>query len=267
MSYINFKKWVLIKESKDIFGFDKKTNELKNIIINNDPIKNLDSETIVNFLLKFKLNDVEPFSEFSNQIQWGNENGALKMIIGPLGSFKTIIRRKQTNLEGNTSWICKKIIPYQEFVEENIHNEEEFANLIFEKIQKINENKFESAIDDYKNLKHLVVSIARKCQHQDVMPKELIYRGIREVNENNYLIYFEARGHGVEVPDFNRLEQFIIDMSYNKKQGFIRSIGHEVLSPMKQHLWTVGLSDWDEVFVPSQNEEIVNQVTNALKTY
>lgn len=267
MSYINFKKWVLIKENKDIFGFEKKTNIAQNQVLDENPIKNLDSQTIIDILLKKKLNDTTPFSEYSNQIQWGNENGALRLVIGPLGSFKTTIRRKQTNLEGNTSWICKKIVPYQKFIEENIHDEEEFANLIFEKIQKIHENKFESAINEYKNLKHLVVDIARRCQQRDILPEELVYKGIRELNENNFLIYFEARGHGVEVPDFNRLEQFIIDMSYNKKQGLIRSIGYEILSPTKQHIWTPGTADWDELFSPSQKEEIAEQVTNAFKTY
>jgi hypothetical protein len=266
MSYLNFNKWIVIKENKDIFGFQKKIEkEIQNL--DENPIKGLDSQKIIEHLLNFKLNEQYPFSNFSNQIQWGENTGSLRIIIGPMGSFKVSMRRLQEDLEGNKLWICKKIVPYQRFAEKNVNNEEDLANLLIEKIEKINENKFESANNNYKDLRQLVVNLARKCQKNDILPEVLIFKGIREVNEDNFLIYFECRGQGVEVPGFNRLEQFTIDMSYSKKRGTIRSIGYEILSPTRQHLWYPQTADWDEIFVPSQGEEIIECVLNAFKTY
>lgn len=271
MSYINFNKWMLLKEGnifgfKDLFGFEK--NNDAQILINDKPIKSINSEVIIDYLLKLELNNSKPFSKFPDQIQWGEENGAIRMVISPLGSFKSIIRRKQTDLEGNQSWICKKVVPYHDIIDANVNEEEELSNFLFEKIQEIKDHKFESCSRDYKNLKNLTVKIAKKSQQYHILPECFLYKAIREVNQNNYLIYFEARGHGAEAPDSQRLEEFIIDMSYNENKGTIRSIGYNVQSKMRRHSWTIQTPEWDELFAPSQSEEeIVNCITSALRTY
>lgn len=270
MSYINFNKWIVLKENnifgfKDLFGFQNNNHEF---VVDDKPIRRMDCESVINHLLKLQLNDIEPFSKFPDQIQWGEQNGSIKMVISPLGSFKGILRRKQTDLEGNTAWICKKVIPYHDIIESNVNEEEELSNFLFEKIQEIKDHKFESCTKDYKNLRNLVIKVAKKSQQQIIMPECFIFKAIRELNPNNYLIYFEARGHGAEAPDYQRLEEFIIDMSYDENKGIIRSIGYNVQSKMRRHSWTIQTPEWDELFVPSQNEEeIVTCITSALRTY
>ena len=63
---ISFKNW-LIRETNDIFGFQK-FNPEKSEVEDDDPIKPINIESVINELLKMPLNDQMPFSKFINQI-------------------------------------------------------------------------------------------------------------------------------------------------------------------------------------------------------
>lgn len=264
---ISFKNW--LNESRDIFGFNKFKNQDPIEIQDENPITPINIENMMNELLRIKLNETVPFSKFLHHIQWGNNNGATQMVVSPLGSFKSIVRRLQTNLLGESVWICKKILPYKDIMHTNIKIEEDLAHILFDEIQKINEKHIESAIGDYKNLENLVVQLVRKCQEPNIMPEIFIFRGVKELKHNeNYIIYFECRGQGVETPGSGRLEMFSIDMSYNPKTGLVRSIGHDIQSPKKGHVWYPQPSEWDEYFSPAQdNVEIIKCICGALSTY
>ena len=260
-----FKKWLL---KEDIFGFDKLLiNQPKKTEEEESPIVPINIELVMEPLLKMPLNDKLPNLKFINQIQWGEHNGAIRMVISPLGSFKSIIRGMQTDLEGNESWICKKIIPYKDIMAADIQDDENLANKLFEEIEEI--KQLESAIGNYSNLENLVVNLTKRCQNPNVIPKIFIFKGVREVKHNeNYVIYFECKGQGAETPGSGRLEQFCIDMSYNRKTGLIRSYGHDVQSKMKGHSWTPQPSEWDEYFSPAQSvREITDCICSALSTY
>jgi hypothetical protein len=240
---ISFKNWLL---KEDIFGFDKLFKiDAPKAVQDDIPITPLNIEVTIETLLKMPLKEQAPFSRFVNEIQWGNYNGAIRMVISPLGSFKSIIRTMQTNLEGNQTWICKKIIPYKDLMHANIENHEDLAHKLFGKIEEI--NQFESAIGNYNNFESLVVKLVHECQRPNIMPELFIFRGVKEIKHNeNYIIYFECRGQGVETPGSGRLEIFSIDMSYNPKTGLIRSYGHDIQSRTKGHSWTPQPSEWDE---------------------
>jgi len=261
---MNFKNWLL---KEDIFGFEK-ISKIKVLKQPEElPITPLNIEVAVETLLKMPFKDQMPFSRFVNEIQWGNQNGAIRMVVSPLGSFKSIIRGLQTNLEGNDTWICKKIIPYHDLVQANIQNNKDLAYKLFEKIEEI--NQLESAIGDYSNLESLVVKLVHECQKPNILPEIFIFRGVKEIKHNeNYIIYFECKGQGVETPGSSRLENFQINMNYNPKTGLIRSYGHDVQSPKKGHVWYLQPSEWDEYFSPAQPiQEITNAICAALSTY
>lgn len=261
---ITFKNWLL---REDIFGFEKLiTNEPKKTE-EEYPIVPIKINLVMDSLLKMPLNDTLPKLKFINQIQWGEHNGAIRMVISPLGSFKSIIRGKQTNLEGNESWICKRIIPYKDIMMAKIQDDENLAYKLFEEIEEI--KQLESAIGNYSNLENLVIQLSNKCQNENVLPKLFIFRGIKEIKHNeNYIIYFECKGQGVETPGSGRLEIFSIDMSYDPKTGLIRSYGHDVQSRTKGHSWTPQPSEWDEYFSPAQSsKEIIDCICAALSTY
>jgi hypothetical protein len=191
------------------------------------------------------------------------------MVVSPLGSFKSIIRKLQIDLEGNQTWVCKKIIPYNDILHVDRQFNDNLAADLFEEISKINKEEIQAPSHEYKNFERLTIKIAHVCQRKDIIPEIFIFRGIKEIKKNeNYLIFFECRGHGVETPGSSRLEQFIIDMSYNPKTGMIRSFGHDVQSPTKGHVWYPQPSEWDEYFSPSQTEKEISEcVGTALGTY
>lgn len=264
---ISFKKW--INESRDLFGFEKIDNKVYQKVQDEYPINYINTENMMEELLRSPLNDTHPFSKFSNHIQWGRNNGATQVTISPLGSFRATIRRLQTNLEGNQVWICKKILPFKEVLHSNLRIDENLAHKIFSEIEECNENQLESAIGDYSNLENLMVQLVRECQKPSVMPKILIFLGVKEIKHNeNYVIHFECKGHGLEAPTSARVEAFLIDMTYDPKTGIIRSTGYEVQSPTKGHKWTPQPSEWDEYFSPAQpNAEIIKCISGALYNY
>ena len=267
---ISFKNW-LLQENKDIFGFNKLLTTENEPSISNDakPIEPISIELVMNELLRLKLNESLPFSNFLNHIQWGRHNGSTQMVISPLGSFKSIIRRQQTNLLGEQVWICKRILPYKDIMNADIKIDENLAHMLFYEIQKIHDDQLESAIGDYKNLEGLVIKLSQDVQRQNVIPSSFIYMGTKEIKHNeHYIIHFELKGQGIEAPNSNRIEMFAIEMAYNPLTGLIKSFGHDVQSPTKGHLWYPQPSEWEEYFSPAQSiKEINNCICSALSTY
>jgi len=258
----------MVNEGRDIFGFEREPKE-KPKSQDESPIIRIDSEIMIETMLKSDINGQEPFSAFADQIQWGRHPGAVKMVISPLGSFKSIIRKLQVNLEGNEVWVCKSIMPYNDIMHANVAFDEAFAMNIFEHIEKVHKMEIDAPDRNWSGLERLTLKTASLCRRKDIIPEIFIYKGIKQIIKNeNYLIYFECRGQGVEAPGSARLEQFIIDMSYNKSTGMVRSFGHDVQSPMKRHLWYNQPSEWDEYFSPSQEpREIAEAIGAALSTY
>jgi len=262
-----FKQWIL--NESDIFGFEKEKSHKKSDTKGESPIVPINTEIVMNAMMKVEINNVEPFSLFLDEIQWGREVGAVKMVISPLGSFKSIVRKLSTDLEGNKAWICKRILPYNDLLHVTQAFDENIAHEVLKEIEIVSKEETELAQKEYNGLEKLTTKLAAFCRRGDIIPEIFIYKGIKQIKKNeNYLIYFECNGHGVETPNSGRLEQFIIDMSYDKKTGLIRSIGHDVQSKTRQHLWAPQPSEWDEYFLPKQSEkEIISCVGAALSTY
>jgi len=264
-----FKRW-LVKEGRDIFGFEKRPKAESDPIQDEGlPLEPIRSDIVVENMLKNNLNGQEPFSNFPCHIQWGNEPGAIQMVITPLGSFKSIIRKLQTNLLGEVVWVCKQIIPYKDMAAASVVFDENFAEDIFKKIESINESQIEAPSKDYDKLENLTIKVCQFAQRKDILPEIFVFRDVRRIKQNeNYLINFELRGQGVEAPGSARVEQFTIDMSYDKKTGMIRSFGHDVQSPLSGHQWYPQPSEWDEYFSPSQSDkEIAECIGAAFSTY
>jgi hypothetical protein len=265
----SFKRWVL-REWKDIFGFNRDPRKKSAPGARMDmPIKDINSDEVVEFMLGNSVGGVEPIMEFSNQIRWGDAPGAMMMTISPLGSYKSIVRRLQVDLEGNQVWTCKRMFLYKDMVFADRQFDDNLANFIFEHIEEIHKEDLEAPSHDYTGLRKLVVNTAKLAQRKDVIPELFIFRGIKEIEKDrNYLIFFELRGQGVEAPGRARVEQFAITMSYNPRTGMIRSFGNDIQSPTRGHRWVPQPSEWDEYFSSGQSEsEISECITAALSTY
>jgi len=260
-----FRQWL---ESRDIFGFEGKREERPKAK-DEDPIVPMNAEVIIETMLDTEIEGRKAFSDYPDQVQWGREPGAMQMVISPLGSFKSIVRKLQTNLKGESVWVCKKIIPYRDIMHSNLRFDEAFAMDLFEQIEEISKGEIEAPVWDYNGLEPLTLKIANRCIRKDVLPDIFVFRGVREIKKNeNYLIFFEPRGQGVEAPGSARVEQFVIDMSYDGSTGMIRSFGHDIQSPTKGHLWYPQPSEWDEYFSPTQDQnEVIQAISSAFRTY
>jgi hypothetical protein len=260
-----FKEW-LFKE--DIFGFEKNKPK-ENIVLDQNPILPINAHVVIETLIGSNVSGQGAFSEYPDQIQWGKNPGAIQMVISPLGSFKSIIRRLQINLEGKEVWSCKRIIPYKDILKATKQINEDIAHDLLDVIKEINKEQIEAPYNEYKKLESLVLKTASYCRRKDIIPEVFIYRGIKQIRKNeNYLIFFDCRGQGVEAPGSSRVEQFIIDMSYNPKTGMIKCFGHDVQSRTKGHVWYPQPSEWEEYFSPSQKDsEIYEAIGAAFKTY
>lgn len=264
-----FKRW-LVNERKDIYGFEKERKPKQEALPDQEtPIIPIDPEIIINTMLKVPLNNEMPFSKFHDVIQWGRNVGAIKMVISPLGSFKSIIRKLIPDSSGNKVWACKRIIPYNDLLHVDQMFDEKLAINMLEEIKSISKEGIDAPEKEYDRLEKLTKKISIVCRRKDNIPEVFIYKGIKQIKKNeNYLIYFECAGHGVESPGSARIEQFIIDMSYDPKTGLIRSFGHDVQSKTRQHLWYPQPSEWDEYFSSKQSDtEIAECIGAALSTY
>jgi hypothetical protein len=265
----SFKDW-LVNEGGDIFGFEKAAKiSAPEKQDQENPIQDIHCDVVMEFLSSVEVNGKRPIVEFSSQVRWGEDTGAVQMVVSPFGSYKSIIRRLQPDLEGKSVWACKKILPYKEILDANRKVDEHLANVILKHIEAVSTHSVEAPSHEYDGLVRLVNRMSRVAQRRDVIPEIMIYKGSRELKRNeHYIIVFEVRGHGVEAPGSARVEQFHIEMCYDPKTGMIRSFGHDIQSPTKGHVWYPQPSEWDEKFSSGQDEdEIVDCISAALSTY
>ena len=262
-----FKDW-LVSEAKDIFGFEGR-EVVRAADTEDRPVVTISSDIIMEHMMHRKLGGMEPFSQYHDQIQWGREPGAVRMVISPLGSFKSVIRKLQEDLRGERVWTCREIIPYRDMLRATRAFDESMAEDIFSRVERCWREDVRAPSGEYSGLEALTLRVAAGCRRRDVMPEIMVFGGVKAVERgSHYNIHFGCRGHGVEAPGGMRMEQFSIDMSYDRGSGMVRSYGYPIQSPTRQHLWQVQPSEWDELFSPSQDpEEVVAAISAAFSTF
>lgn len=266
MSYPRFSNWI-VSEGKDIFGFESDRIEPKKQQEDDDPVNPIESELVIDELSRITIGNKLPFRNWSDEIEWGKGMPAsVKVDLSPLGSYKLFIRRKVAAISGESVWICKKILPLNELNDKANKNEVGLASDIATMVNEIDSQMPEGPNSQFEKFENLVLNIASDIRSE--APKIFIYEGIKKHSDNHYTVYMSYDGHGVESPGQYRVEQFNVELFYDKKRGLIRSWGCEVSSPMRQHLWQLMPSEWDEYFSPDQSqEEIREAILNALRSY
>jgi hypothetical protein len=272
MNKLSFKRWAFLKEWAD-FGFEKKMSDLKAAELGGtvphegdgliDPI---DSELITDELRR--LPPLGYFScryKMSNLLEWGYDVGALQVFISPLGSYKSVIRRKIRDLQGEETWVCKKVIDFNE----NEHNKNEvpLAHQIYDCLNELHKEEFDSPKSEYKEFDKLAHALFNEVKRN--YPAYCMFPvGMKKMDEGYYKIVYEYRGHGAETPTRLRAEQFNIDLFWDKKKGLIKCWGYEVDSHMRQHNWMVQPSEFEEWYAPTQEiKKIVHSIKIMLMTY
>lgn len=265
----SFKSW-LVREGRDIFGFEgREGRERVPPAIQENPVSNAVSDVIVELMMSKEVGGLKPVLEFSNQVRWGQGAGAVEAVMSPVGSYRTTIRRMQPDLEGRDVWVCKKVVPYKGMLERGVAMDERVGWMLLEEVERVRSQDIEAPSHDYTGLPGLVRKASLAFQRKGTMPEIFIYRGVKEIVESrNYLVVFELRGHGVEAPGRARVEEFVIDMSYDPDAGMIRVFGHDVQSRARGHQWYPKPAEWDERFSSGQDErEIIECIGGALSAY
>lgn len=271
MNKLSFKRWKIFKEFAD-YGFgksmDQKAHEMGGTVPfeGDSPIDPIDSELIINELKRLPpLGVFHAYEKFNDVLEWGNNVGSLQINITPLGSYRINLRRKIKDLQGENTWICKKVIP----LIENEHNTNEInlAHDIYDNLKVINEEMIEGPLDHFEDFDRLAGSLTDELKRN--YPAYIMFPvGTKKQNEDYYKIIFEFRGQGVEAPGRARAMQFHVDLLWDKSKGLIRSWGYDIDSDKRKPSWYVGISEWDEQFSPSQDKkEIIEAIKNCFMVY
>jgi hypothetical protein len=195
----------------------------------------------------------------------GDQAGAIKIDVSPLGSYKIIARRKIKDIQGEDTWVCKKVFP----LDENEHNNNEIplAHSIYDDLVEINKTLLEGPKREFPEFERLVEKLTSAVR-QNYPSYCMFPKGLKKMNEDYFKIYFEFKGHGVEAPTRGRAEQFDIDVLWDRNKGLVRIWGYDIDSKVRQHTWNVQPSEFDEWFSPSQPpEEIIEAVVSMFMTY
>lgn len=259
----SFKNWL---EWAD-YGFDRQAPEEKEQ--DDDlPYDPINSEIIIKELLSLgKVGTKPPKHAWHTCLEYGEKTqpGAMEIDISPLGSYKIVTRKKIRTLEGEIVGICKHVLSLNEHDTKN-SNEIPIAHKMYSVLEIIDGVMLDAAKPEYPEFKKLVVYLATAAAR--LAPKIMMYKGVKELDENYALIWFELNGAGIEAPGHERVEQFNIRIQFDKKTGLIRCWGHDVTSPMRQHKWEAQPSEWDEYFAPTQTmKEITEAIIGAFRTY
>lgn len=243
-------------EATDIFGFHRQVNkdEIHPDDQDEKPMRCFNTELMMDFLTKKSVGIYEPVVKFMNEVQWGDQPGAVKLEIDPGYTF--YIKKWGVDKKGENRWVTKKMFQlnrtgyggYEDTVAAEIHD-----NII-----NVYEGQLDSPKDEYKALEKLVLEIADKIR-RSARPI-FLYRGIKRVDDDNYLIRMEVRAQGLEHSHQRRVEENQTQVSYDKEHGVIRVTNYNIESSVGgPHSWQLMPVDLDLHFFPTQSRDEISE--------
>lgn len=271
MVYKNFSQWIETKkpfvirsfnEWEDIFGFDKKIELKPRSPKDINPIDGFDIERIIGILGSHNVGPLEPEIHFVNEVTWGRDSEALRVLINNWQNV--IIEKRVTDLTGKHTWVAKKV--YQLNHEQCGGKEDSVAAEILEEVERVYKRPKDSAAHALKEFVNIVTTVAQKIQRNadDIF----IFQGIRKINENNYIIRLGLRGAGVQRRGQKRVEENHTQIVFDPETGLIRLTNYNIESPLGEHKWAVTQTDLDWHFAPTQSrDEIAETISTVLRWY
>ncbi|MCK9458476.1 MAG: hypothetical protein M0R80_02385 [Proteobacteria bacterium] len=254
-----FKCWI---ESKDIFGFerelyaDPKPEKLEK------PVKEFSLTRLMTSLGQYPLGVKEPNIRFINEIQWGQDPGAIRVRIG--NKLCVMVERLNIDLQGMKRWGCKRF--YQIPQDGSGGQEESVSQEIMEVIKQVDMEPLDSANHDYKDLEELAASMSNMLKKTS--NSLFIFEGTRKNDEDEYIIRFSVRGMGQGWRQQRRIEENHTRLNYNKDHGVIKLSNFNIYSPQKGREWQQSQQDLELYFFPSQPmEEVVECISNWMYWY
>ena len=262
MKDLNFKLW-LETDLNDLFGFERdKEPAPKNRVEEEKPIHNFDIDELTGLLKDRHLPGKKAKIKYVNEIHWGDRPGAIKLEISPTLALE--VAKMGVDLQGNKVWLTKK---YYQINRDGYGGfEENVADEVFNLIKYVDNQPLESPKSQYPELENLVVGMANKFRR--VAHDIFIFEGVTKINDTNYIIKLGVRGHGIQAPDQQRVEENLTDISFDPQSGKIRVLNTNVESSLGGHKWEIMPSDNDFYFFPSQSrDEIIEAMSVGMKWY
>jgi len=229
-----------------------------------NPFKMVKVEEVINTLKKRALGLKSHVEEFFGELHFGEGTGTVQVLFCPYGGLKTVIRRKSVDLHGESVWVCKHVVVMNDKKYDG--HDMVLVEDISEHLSQIVGEGFDTPTNEYPHMNRLVTRIANRIRglRSDIF----VFEGVRKKTDEYYIVQFGVKGQGVEAPSAKRVEQFHVNLFYDREAGYIRSWGNDVSSPTRGHKWELEPSEWNEIHFPSQPvDEILDCHVGQLLTY
>lgn len=242
-----------------MFGFKIEVEKIKNQ--HKVEIKDINIHKIINLINNKKINNLECKRVSANEIVYGEEDEAIRALIG--SGLNVYFNRKRKDLLGLPIWITKKIYQIDRI---NYIKEEYLAEEILDVIEQLIKTPLESPKDKYENLYELVKEISKKCTTNW---KGIFYpKGIKQTGENEYIVRLGVTGQGVGAPDSRRVIENQTAISFVPKHGYIMINNYNIESPIGKMSFSIMPKDTKLTFFPTQSvKEIAEAVSNIIYWY
>lgn len=273
---MNFRLWM---EKRNIWGFDDEDLEPNKPFhpgktpFRGDidlPINGFNVQRMIEQLAKYDLGFKKSKIKFMNECQWGENPGAVRVIVTPKVNLK--IQKLHYDLEGNKVWVMKKYF----FIDDaNFAGKEDVvANEVFDQVKNINDEQMENPNKDVK-LEELVKDLnirLRGLISSTLLPEHTV----RKNSENEFTVFYYLRGGGASgytgASNTHNVMEVVVNLSKQRNTGLIKAMVTVVtnLSSGSQggNTWVLMPSDFEEYFMPTQGKrEIIESLVTALKTY
>lgn len=229
---------------------------------NDHPMPRFNLEYATNILSRHAIGLRYPKVLFVQNIQWGEDVGALRVRFGT--RYQVIIEQLSSDLQGNDVWVAKRLFYLNNDYFAN--KEEVVADEILKELNFVNENPPESPNGEFDQMDKLMDAIANRTSK--VVNDPLFFEANYKINDTEFIVVFLVKGHGVQAPDQRRVERVELHVKYYPEHGIIKSIQTNIESSLKQREWQIMPTDFEFKFMPSQSRsEIVNILSTSMKYY
>lgn len=230
------------------------------------PVVGFNTERMIDLLSRREIGFKKGFSRFTNECQWGENPGAVRVIVTPKVNLK--IQRLHADREGTPVWLMKRYF----FIDDGnfAGREDVVAAEVFDEVSEVNDAQMENVADF--DMRELAQSMGDRLNGVD---SSVILSGntIKQTGQDEWTLLYYLRGGGVGsgagASASRGIMEVVVNLSKNKNTGLIKAMVSVVNNTDESgNAWTLSPCDFEEYFLPTQGKnEIIDAVATALKTY
>lgn len=262
-----FRLW--LETYRDLFGFDDELNAAMVAKLrrpDEKPIQHFNVNRMMNRLAENKVGTHPAFQRFTNECQWGTRAGSIRVRLGM--QYTVYVERLVFDLEGDPKWITKKVFKIN--INEYNGYDDAVADAIYDEVLKVYGDALDGPSRDYGTLEDLVDIVVDKAKTHG--GEIFVFERVKKVNDDNYILVFGARGAGVgalqKTRSEGRINQYIIDISFDRRAGMIHVVETTVQSGDEGTSWQLQPAFFEAYYTPTQdNHEVVETIITSMKYF